>query len=162
MGAVKADRGQIEQVIVNLAVNARDAMPRGGKLTHRDPERRAGPSLRQPAPGRQRGPYVVMLAVTDTGIGMDAATSGENLRAVLHDQGAPARAPAWVSPRYTASSSRAAAHLVYSEPGRGTTFKIYLPRVTARSRASRVRQTAQRAGGQKRCWSWRTRPEFGR
>ena len=72
-----------------------------------------------------------MLAVSDTGIGMDADDAGADLRAVLHDQGAGQGHRARARHRATASSSRAAGTSgVYSEPGAGTTFKVYLPRLT--------------------------------
>ena len=71
-----------------------------------------------------------MLAVSDTGIGMDADTTRPPLRALLHHQGAGPRHRPRALHRLTASSSRAAAIIeVYSEPGRGTSVKIYLPRV---------------------------------
>ena len=88
VGAVRADPGQIEQVILNLAVNSRDAMPRRRATHDRDGQR--GPRRRRTSgsmPGRRRGRYV-MLAVSDTGIGMDAETQLAHLRALLHDQGA--------------------------------------------------------------------------
>ena len=71
----------------------------------------------------------MLLAVTDTGTGMDAETQKRDLRALLHDQRGGRGAPASASPPFTASCTRAAASIdVYSEPGRGTTFKVYLPR----------------------------------
>ena len=87
-GRVRADPGQIEQVLMNLAVNARDAMPRGGQAHRSRPAtstwtRPMRASTRTSSPGRY-----VMLAVTDTGHGMDAGRPGPHLRAVLHDQGA--------------------------------------------------------------------------
>ena len=87
-GRVKADAGQIEQVVVNLAVNARDAMPRGGMLTL---ETRAaevvGTMMAAERSPIGQGRYVV-IAVTDTGEGMDERHAGSRLRAVLHHQGA--------------------------------------------------------------------------
>ncbi len=87
LGHVKADPSQIEQVILNLAVNAQDAMPDGGTLTvetgsaYLDAERRHAATWRR---GRGR---TLMLAVSDTGVGMDDADAGAHLRAVLHHQG---------------------------------------------------------------------------
>ena len=73
LGRVKADRGQMEQVIVNLAVNARDAMPQGGKLTIQTADLTLDESFVRTHTGATAGPHV-MLAVSDTGVGMDAET----------------------------------------------------------------------------------------
>ena len=86
LGSVKADPGQIEQVILNL-VNARDAMPDGGRLTIET--RDVGPDgSHPPADGSTRPGPRVMLSVSDTGVGMDEATRDTGVRALFHDQGA--------------------------------------------------------------------------
>ena len=104
---------------MNLAVNARDAMPQGGKLTIETSNVRARRGLRGRHPGVQPGPYV-LLAVTDTGCGMDAADAGPHLRAVLHHQGA-ARGPAWAWPPCYGIVKQSGGHIeVYSELGHGT------------------------------------------
>ena len=87
LGLVKVDQGQLEQVIINLAVNARDAMPRGGTLTIRTSERppgraRCGAGTRSCRPGDY-----VLIEVADTGVGIRQGPSGAHLRAVLLDQG---------------------------------------------------------------------------
>src|ERR1700723_387181 len=71
IGAVKADPGQIDQVIMNLAVNARDAMPHGGKLTIKTAEVTCDEEYARSNPSLPMGEYV-MLAISDTGVGMDA------------------------------------------------------------------------------------------
>ena len=133
LGRVEADPGQIEQVIMNLAVNARDAMPHGRQADDRDRERRArrGATRAQHVDGDSRA-ATCMLAVSDTGVGMDAETSRRASSSRSSPPRSRARAPASGSrPCYGIVKQSGGSIWVYSEPGSGTTFKIYLPAAVA-------------------------------
>ena len=127
LGLVKVDPGQIEQVIMNLAVNARDAMPKGGRLTietanidfdGKHPDQKAMP---------QGGPHV-MLTVSDTGSGMDTETASRAFEPFFTTKELGKGTGLGLAMAYGVVKQSGGDIRVYTEPGRGTTFRIYLPR----------------------------------
>jgi len=126
---VSADPGQIEQVIMNLVVNARDAMPQGGELTLETKHILEGPRASRPS-GLPRGDYV-MLAVTDTGVGMDRDTQSRIFEPFFTTKSKDEGTGLGLSVVYNIVRASGGHVRVNSEPGRGSTLQVFLPRVAA-------------------------------
>jgi signal transduction histidine kinase/DNA-binding response OmpR family regulator len=125
-GRICADQGQVEQVILNLVVNARDAMPDGGKLTIGTGNAEVRPDFIAVDASLRPGKYVV-LSVTDTGMGMDEEVKSRLFEPFFTTKGQSQGTGLGLSTVYGIVSQSGGAVTVHSEPGKGATFKVYFP-----------------------------------
>ncbi len=130
LGHVKADPGQVEQVLMNLAANARDAMPQGGELTLQTANVEVDDTIKQRYPGFQLGSHV-MLAVKDNGHGMDAETLSHAFEPFFTTKEKNKGTGLGLSTAYGIVEQSGGAISLRSEPGVGTTLTIYFPRTEA-------------------------------
>ncbi len=143
---VLADKNQIEQVLMNLTVNARDAMPEGGRLIIETSRAEIEENFTRQRPEMKAGSYVV-IAVSDTGIGMSSAIREKIFEPFFTTKGIGKGTGLGLATVYGIIKQHNGFIYVYSEPGSGATFKIYLPLVTADVAAASSNEAVPLAAG---------------
>ncbi|MDO8478344.1 MAG: ATP-binding protein [Candidatus Rokubacteria bacterium] len=146
LGPVNADPGQLEQVILNLTVNARDAMPQGGQIVLKTENVQLDAATAARQPGLQAGGYAV-LAVSDTGVGMDPTTQARIFEPFFTTKEPGKGTGLGLSTVYGIVQQHSGFVSVESASGQGTTFKIHLPHVEAVVEAPVAGPTRVASGG---------------
>ncbi len=146
LGTVHVDKGQMEQILMNLCVNARDAMPQGGTLTIETENVFIGRAYCLEHPWATEGRYV-LLSVTDTGVGMDELTRAQAFEPFFTTKGLGEGTGLGLATVYGIVKQHNGLIHVYSEPDKGTSFKVYIPIVERHAEDVGTKVETRAAGG---------------